>query len=78
MQGDMMFFLDINSDPGATAKKNPSPTISYETSSAQESRTTEDRQARRKKIKRYEDQCLMATIGAFAKAQANHHLSAGS
>jgi hypothetical protein len=78
MQGDRMLFLNINSDPGATSKQKsfandilrneftPGVTDRGGSSSTQ------------RKFQLYEEQCLKATIGASAKAQANKHLGTGS
>ena len=78
MQGDRMLFLNINSDPGATSKQKsfandilrneftPGVTDRGGSSSTQ------------RKFQLYEEQCLKATIGASAKAQANRHLGTGS
>ena len=45
--GDMMFFLDINSDPRGKQNRIHSTTTSYETRSARELRTTGHRQTRK-------------------------------
>ena len=78
MQGDRMLFLNINSDPGATSKQKSfandilrndfHPGVTDRGGSA---RT-------QKKFQLYEEQCLKATLGASAKAQANKHLAAGA
>ena len=76
MQGDLMLFLNINFDPGATSKQKSfandilrnefTPGVTDRGGSA----------STRRKFERYEEQCLKATLGASAKAQANKHLSA--
>ena len=78
MQGDRMLFLDINSDPGSTSKQKSfandilrnefTPGVTDRGGSASTQR----------KFALYEEQCLKATLGASAKAQANRHLAAGS
>jgi hypothetical protein len=78
MQGDRMLFLNINSDPGATSKQKSfandilrnefTPGVTDRGGSA----------STRRKFELYEEQCLKATLGASAKAQANKHLAAGA
>jgi hypothetical protein len=78
MQGDRMLFLNINSDPGATSKQKSfandilrnefTPGVTDRGGSA----------STQKKFALYEEQCLKATLGASAKAQANRHLAAGA
>jgi hypothetical protein len=74
-----MLFLDINSDPGATSSKQKSfandimrneftPGVTDRGGSA----------STRRKFELDEEQCLKATLGASAKAQANKHLSASA
>ena len=73
-----MLFLNINSDPGATSKQKSfandilrndfNPGVTDRGGSA----------GTQRKFQLYEEQCLKATLGASAKAQANRHLSAGS
>ncbi len=73
-----MIFLNINSDPGATAKQR---SFANDILRNEFSPGVADRggsSSTQKKFKRYEEQCLRATIGVFVKAQANRHLSAGS
>jgi len=78
MQGDKILFLNINSDPGATPKQKSfandilrnefTPGVTDRGGSA----------STQKKFALYEEQCLKATLGASAKAQANRHLAAGA
>jgi hypothetical protein len=77
MLDDRMLFLNINADPGATSKQKSfandilrnefNPGVADRGGSAKTHRY----------FKLYEEQCLKATLGASAKAQANRHLSAG-
>ncbi len=78
MQGDRILFLGINSDPGATTKRK---SFANNIMRIEFSPKVTDRggsSSTQKKFQRYEEQCLMATIGASAKAQANPELSAKS
>ena len=71
-----MLFLNINSDPGAKAKQK---SFANDILRNEFSPGVADRggsSSKQKKFKRYEEQCLGATIGAYAKAHANRHLSA--
>ena len=74
---DRMLFLNINADPGATSKQKSfandilrnelSPGVADRGGSAKMHRY----------LKLYQEQCLKATLGAYAKAHASMHLSAG-
>ncbi len=69
-----MLFLNINSDPWATSKQK-----SFANDILQNELTpgVTDRRGSssiQKKLQRYEDQCLRATIGVSAKAQTNRDL----
>jgi len=76
MQGDMMLFLNINSDPGATAKQKSLANDILRNNLSIGVTNRGGSSSTQKKFKRYEEQCLRATIGAYANAQANRHLSA--
>jgi len=78
MQGDRMLFLNINSDPGATAKQKSfaNDILRNEFTPGVSDRGGSSRT--QKKFQLYEEQCLKATLGASAKAQANKHLSTGA
>jgi hypothetical protein len=68
MHGDNMLFLNINSDPGATTKQK---SFANDVLRNEFSPGVTDRggsSSTQKKFKRYEEQCLRATIGAYAKA----------
>jgi len=78
MQGDRMLFLNINSDPGATAKQKSFANDILRNEFTPGVTDRGGSTSTQKKFKRYEEQCLRATMGASAKAQANRHLSAGS
>jgi len=77
MLDDRMLLLKINANPGATSKHKPfandilrnefTPGVADRGCSAKT----------HKYFKLYEEQCLKATLGAYAKAHANMHLSAG-
>jgi hypothetical protein len=75
MQWDKMMFLDINSDPGATSKPKSfaNDTLRNEFCPGVTDRGGSSRT--QKNLQLYEEQCLKATLGASAKAQANHHLA---
>ena len=76
MLNDHMLFLNINPDPGATSKqklfandvlrKEFTPGVADRGGSAKTHRY----------FKLCEEHCLKATLGSFARAQANKHLSA--
>ncbi len=78
MLNDRMLFLNNNADPGATSKQKSfandilrnefNPGVADRGGSAKT----------HKYFKLYEEQCLKATLGVFAKAQAKRHLSAGA
>ena len=73
-----MLFLNINSDPAVTTKQK---SFTNDIMRNEFSLGVTDRggsSSTQKKFKRYEEQCLRATIGASAKAQPNRHLSARS
>ena len=78
MQGDRMLFLNINSDPGATSKQKSfaNDILRNEFTPGVTDRGGSSNTQR--KFQLYEEQCLKATIGASAKAQANRHLGTGS
>jgi hypothetical protein len=74
MQGDRMLFLNINSDPGATSKQK---SFANDILRSEFTPGVTDRGGSsntQRKFQLYEEQCLKATIGASAKAQANRHL----
>ena len=78
MLNDRMLFLNINDDSRATSKQKSfandimrnefTPGVEDHGGSAKTHRY----------FKLYEEQCLKATLGASAKAQANRHLASGS
>ena len=73
-----MLFLNINSDPGATAKQKSFANDILRNEFTPGVTDRGGSTSTQKKFKRYEEQCLMTTMGASAKAQANRHLLAGS
>ena len=68
MQGDMLLFLNINSDPGATLKQKSFANDILRNDSSPRVTDRGGSSSTQKKLKRYEKQCLRATIGAYAKA----------
>jgi hypothetical protein len=77
MQRNMMMFLNINSDPGATSnqKSFANDILRNEFRPGVTDRRGSSRT--QKKFQHYEEQCLKATLGASAKSQANRHLASG-
>jgi hypothetical protein len=75
MLNDRMLFLNINADPGATSKQksfaNDILRIEFTPGVADRGGSAKTHTY----FKLYEEQCLKATLGVFAKAQANTHLS---
>jgi hypothetical protein len=74
MLDDRMIFININADPGATSKHK---SYANEILRNEFNPGVADRGGSAKThqyFKLYEEQCLKATLGAFAKAQANTHL----
>ena len=72
-----MLFLNTNADPGATSKQK---SFANDILRNAFNPRVADREGSAKThiyFKLYEEQCLKATLGASAKAQANKHLSAG-
>ena len=73
-----MLFIDINSDPGATSKQKSCTNDILRNEFSPGVTDRRGSSSTQKKSKRYEEQCLKATMEASAKAQANRHLSARS
>ncbi len=74
----LMLFLNINADLGAMSKQE---TFANDILRNEFTPGVEDRGGSAKThkfFKLYEKQCLMATLGASAKAHANMHFAAGS
>ncbi len=69
-----MLFLNINSDPGATSKQKSLANDILRNELTPEVTDRGESSITQKKFQRYEEQCLKATIGTSAKAQANRHL----
>ncbi len=74
MQGDRMIFLNINSDPGATSKQKSFANDILRNELTPGVTDRGGSSITQRKFRLYEEQCLKATIGASAKAQANRHL----
>jgi hypothetical protein len=77
MQGDRIMFFNINSDPGATLKQESFANDILRNEFTPRVTDRGESASTRRKFELYEEQCLKATLGASAKAQANKHLSAG-
>ena len=78
MQGDRMLFLNINADPGASAKQKSFASDILRNDFQPGVTDRGGSKKTQRKFQLYEEQCLKATLGASAKAQANKHLASGS
>ena len=78
MQRDTMFFLNINSDPGATTKQKSFANDILRNKFTPGLIDRGGSSSTQGEFQLYEEQCLRATVGASAKAQANRHLSIGN
>ncbi len=71
-----MLFLDINFDPGATSKQKSFANEILRNEFTPGVTERGGSTSTQRKFQLYEEQCLKATLGASAKAQANRHLAA--
>jgi hypothetical protein len=78
MQGDIILFLNINSDPGATTKQKFFANDIMRSEFNLEVTDRGGSSSTQKKFQTYEKQCLRATIGASAKTKVKRHLSSGN
>ncbi len=78
MKGDMMLFININSNPGATRKPK---SIINDILRNEFSPGVTDRgrsSSTRRNFKPYEEHCLSAIVGSTATAHADRHLFVGN
>ena len=75
MQGDLMLFLNINSDPGATSKQKSFANDVLRNEFCPKVTDRGGSPGTQRKFQLYKEEYLKTTLGTSAKAQANHYLA---